>query len=669
MMKRISQIFISIIVSTLCFGTAFANVNLPIKEVGGVKYYFYQVKKNETLHGVSHKLGISTEDILRFNPSVAEGFVNKQILFFPVDQLNKPSSSGSGPVFPVSNGMAVHTVQKGESLYGIAKTYGLTEKEILDANPNSDGDLRTGENIFIPQPKTQARQEAQLQEITDNELTYHTIQKGESLYSVAKKYNTTIEGILSLNPGISPDNFQVDEVIKIMPNSSHPIKVEKDITKFYTYEVKKGDTFGSVAQLYGISEASLRAANPDMETLKKGKTIYIPKNSTETVYVNQNDMTETDLAKSYEKDIDNIYNDINNIKSDDEINLGIILPFQLHKSAPPKQALLYTEFYRGFLLGIDSIRHSTTKKINLQVYDTEHNLNKTDSILELPQLKNLDFIIAPGEPKQLLRINEFGKNNGVNILNCFTLKNDDYITNPRALQLGIPSSYLAGNVAEWFDEKMKGYDVIFLDDPEEEDSDIMSDLMLHINNSGFKTNTLTIIHELTFANLSKFMDPGTKYVFVPTSGGKNLLAKIVKALKKAKTDRFDCELILFGHPEYSLYLRDFQEDLMAIDTYIYARFFNSRGYRYREIERRYNDWFGETMFYTAPTMGLLGFDVAQYLVTKLSANKVFADDEKQYDGIQTNFKFQRISNWSGFINNSVDIIHFAPDHTILDIAR
>ena len=165
------------------------------------------------------------------------------------------------------------------------------------------------------------------------------------------------------------------------------------------------------------------------------------------------------------------------------------------------------------------------------------------------------------------------------------------------------------------------------------------------------------------------MDPGIKYVFVPTSGSKSLLGKVIKALKKAKTDRFDCDLVLFGHPEYSLYLRDYQEDMMEIDTYIYARFFNSRGYRYREIERRYNNMFNESMLYTAPTMGLLGFDVAHYIISKMSKSASFEEDTEQFDGIQTNFKFQRISNWGGFINNSVDIIHFAPDKTILDIAR
>ncbi len=673
-MKRIVRLTIFSLILTLSPLCAKAQLNLPVKEVNGNRYYFYQVKKKETLHGVAKQLGISTDDILKYNPSVAQGFVNKQLIFFPVSEFSKDNAlvSASASKLTPSGETVVHTVQRGETLYGIAKTYGVSESDILAANPGNDGALRSGETIYIPQPKKEVQSVVSpnvQSQSTQNELIYHTIIRGESLYSVAKKYNTTIEGLLSLNPGVSPDHFQAGDVIKVMPNSSKPIMVEKDVTKFYTHEVKKGDTFNSIARLYGISVESLQAANPGIEEPKKGKTIYVPKNSTETVYIDPKNISEKELENSYASKIDTIYNDINNIKHDNEINLGIILPFQLHKSNPPKQALLYTEFYRGFLLGIDSVRRDTGKKIHLMVYDTEHNLNKTDSILALPELKSLDFIVAPGEPKQLARVNEFGKNNGINVLNCFTLKNEDYLNNPRVFQVNIPSSYLVGNVAEWFDSQFKDYNVIFLDDPESQDNDIFSELEQHINDVGFKTNKLTIIHELTFANLSKFMDPGTKYVFVPTSGSKTLLGKVIKALKKAKTDRFDCDMVLFGHPEYCLYLRDFQEDMMAIDTYLYARYFNSRGYRYREIERRYNNWFHESMLYTAPTMGLLGFDVAHYLIRKLGEDSLFREDTERFDGIQTNFKFQRTSNWGGFINNSVDIIHFAPDHTILDIAR
>ena len=75
---------------------------------------------------------------------------------------------------------------------------------------------------------------------------------------------------------------------------------------------------------------------------------------------------------------------------------------------------------------MDSIGKNANKKVNINVYDTQNNLNVTDSILALDVMKKMDVIIAPSEPKQLERCNEFGKKNNVCIINCFSSKNEDY---------------------------------------------------------------------------------------------------------------------------------------------------------------------------------------------------------------------------------------------------
>ena len=50
------------------------------------------------------------------------------------------------------------------------------------------------------------------------------------------------------------------------------------------------------------------------------------------------------------------------------------------------------------------------------------------------------------------------------------------------------------------------------------------------------------------------MNPGSKYVFIPSSGDKALVKKYIKALKQVKSERFDCDLSLIAYPEYVLYL-------------------------------------------------------------------------------------------------------------------
>lgn len=72
------------------------------------------------------------------------------------------------------------------------------------------------------------------------------------------------------------------------------------------------------------------------------------------------------------------------------------------------------------------------------------------------------------------------------------------------------------------------------------------------------------------------------------------------------------------------------------------------------------------MRYTVPRMGLLGFDTGIYFLSTLAkGNDPFGNRNlPTYNGIQTSFKFERTSNWSGFINKDLMFIHFTPNSTI-----
>ena len=60
------------ILSASCIALA-AQLNLPVRTIGGEEYYYRQVKKKETIYGISKELGIKKDDIVKYNPSVAAG--------------------------------------------------------------------------------------------------------------------------------------------------------------------------------------------------------------------------------------------------------------------------------------------------------------------------------------------------------------------------------------------------------------------------------------------------------------------------------------------------------------------------------------------------------------------------------------------------------------------
>ena len=107
----------------------------------------------------------------------------------------------------------IHTVQAGETLYGLSKTYGVGEKVILENNPSIARGLKTAENIKIPfvadvpEPKSDKK----LRKTFD----FHFVSKGETLYAISRQYEIPVKTLLEDNPNLDPLHMRLGERILI----------------------------------------------------------------------------------------------------------------------------------------------------------------------------------------------------------------------------------------------------------------------------------------------------------------------------------------------------------------------------------------------------------------------------------------------------------------------
>ena len=666
----ITLAFLSLAVSSL----AQIQLNLPTTQIGDKEYYRYDSSNGESIYDIAAKLGVTKDYIIQNNPDAADGISNGMTLYFPTGKTVTPAQATLKPQYPV----LMHEVKQGETLYGLAKSYGTTIDELIAVNPGSENGIKIGQKLMIPSSRTNERAAVDAdKQVHDafsqnsapiaplgSDPVYQTINDGEDIYTIAKHYNTSIESILINNPGLKPDEYVAGTKIKVVPNTAVPFNYERVGRRNYKYEVKRGETYASIATDNGISEAELKAANPDLKKVKKGKTIILPKPYTEQVTGDMATIPVEELRAYYQTRIQDLYENLVAKRLENEVNIALVLPFQLHKSAPPKQAYLYTDYYKGFLLAMDSVSRITNRHINIKVYDTQHNLNVTDSILALPELKSMNMIIAPSEPQQLARINAFGKANGVPVMNCFTTKNEDYLENPYVYQVNTPTNEMMHDVMKWFDEQFKGYNVVFLNASSESDKEMFEHMRTHINRKKYPTATINVSGDLTYNDISNQMNPGSKYVFIPSSGDKALVKKYIKALKQVKNERFDCDLSLIAYPEYVLYLKDYQTDLQDVDTYMFTRFFNAKGFRTRDLEAAYKTNFGGEPLSAVPNMAIYGYDTGMYLLKSLGVDGIIDEETPLYKGIQTSFRWERGDNWRGYTNQAIEVVHFSTDHQI-----
>lgn len=167
-------------------------LDLPKKNINGTEYYYYEVKRGDTLFSLSHRLGITREMMVRYNPAAADVIKAGDILYFPVE-------AGDNDVFePVEPGgsLILHKVKKGESLYGISKRYGISIDDIVALNPSCKNGLKAGATLKIP-VREESHEDGSLAAVT--EAVAH--ENDDAIYDTIVPLRETAD-LTPVNPGI-----------------------------------------------------------------------------------------------------------------------------------------------------------------------------------------------------------------------------------------------------------------------------------------------------------------------------------------------------------------------------------------------------------------------------------------------------------------------------------
>lgn len=569
-----------------------------------------------------------------------------------------------------SDSYFLHTIARGENLTSIAATYNVSVADIVRLNPGSDRLIKAGETLRIPQSKD------------NNGPQYHTIQPGETLYGLMKRYDVTVEAICKANPGLSESNFRSGQVIIIpaadktadlpiiqsdQPASQSvviPQQSYRDIHK-----VKRRETIYSICREYGITEEELIAANPELKTekLKRGKYIRIPfhKQMPVAPVVTPGESAMPTNSELFER----ISSDA---KRKNHLKVAVMLPFMLNGGNQGEQMRM-VEYYQGVLMAINELKKNGTS-FDIHTYDTQNNATTVRQILARSEMKDMDLIIGPGHATHIPAISAFSEQNKIRLVVPFTSKCDEVFGNPYLYQVNTPQSYLYSEVYEHFLRKFRGNNIIFVDagDGETDKREFIGGFKQELKDQHIPFRE---INANSKESIEQALQSGTENILIPTSGSNIALIKLLPYLKALKLsweaeetpDKYS--LHLFGYPEWQTYTTDHLDDFYTFDTYFYTSFYaNNLSVSVVNFQKEFRQWYHKEILNTYPKYAILGYETAHYLLKGLSlyGNKLEQHlNNIQVTPIQTSFRFERVSNWGGFINKKVFFIHFTKDHELI----
>ena len=192
------------------------------------------------------------------------------------------------PYYKEGESQEIYTVKKGDSLWKIANKYNTTVEKLKSANNLKTNTLSVGQKLVIPSISVSP-------EVSDT----YIVQKGDSLWSIANKFNMTVSELKNLN-NLTNNLLSIGQVLKIKDSSNNGKT---------TYTVQKGDSLWVIANKYGITTEELKSYNDlTSNLLSIGQVLKIPqgKTSTENIYTVKKGDSLWTIANRYNTTVEKI---------------------------------------------------------------------------------------------------------------------------------------------------------------------------------------------------------------------------------------------------------------------------------------------------------------------------------------------------------------------------
>jgi len=567
-------------------------------------------------------------DIAKANENLVDGLQIGQKILIPISINN-------------SNYYSTHIVVKGETLYGISKTYKCSVSDLKIINPElvSEG-VSIGQVLKVPVVQLELidKPDVKVGEVTikdpvdiyvidhsQNTSSYndstviHTVLKHETLYSVSKRYMVSINSIKKLND-IKNNGVNVGDKLKI--------KVKK-----VNYSIVENELGNSVVNI------------------------------------------DTSLL-------------FNAVHKKDKYKVALFLPLMLSKNQSyldqplkiGKVKELYSitkiasEFYHGFILAADSLVKAGLN-VEIYVYDTQKDTLKIQKHLNKPEFSDIDLVVGPLFSKTINYLASYCKVNEIPMVIPFKGNSKVLYQNPMVFKATTSNLGLVEGIGNYAAKKMSSYKVLMVK-PSQKSDLVLFEKVMDTYNTTIKTveNPMsTTIEELKLGDaggrdINVHLRKDTVNVIIVPSTDVKLVTSVFARLNSVmnlNTYSKNMKIVVFGLEDWNkMNGIDLKHRVRLNQCYATYRYTNYEDVKTDTVIKAYRTKYG-----TDPDIyGLQGFDIGYYF---LSALYLYGENFNSYlhqyelETIQNDFKFKKNMVGDGVENSSIKIIQHSNYDLIL----
>jgi LysM repeat protein/ABC-type branched-subunit amino acid transport system substrate-binding protein len=619
--RLLTALFLVIAISLFkpaCAQDVIVKRSSVVEKYKGKPCYIHFVKSGETLTAIAKAYNISIEELTAENPVIAQGLKpdmvlripQKTIVVTPEVEIKPTTDTKNYQVKPAGDqDYILYLVKKQETLYGISKQYNVSIEDILKANPGLEV-LQEGMGIKIPKAKSVVKpvigedttgKGKNVQAVPDEIL----VKAGETLYSIGKTYNVTVDDLIDLNPQLS-EGLKAGMILKLRKST------QKSVSK------QELDNEQIVLQ----KPVSLGACY-DSANLKKNYNIAI--------------LLPFLL---------------------DDAAVALDSPEQKDPSA--FENFNYFQFYEGFMLAADSL-----EKIGLHAHiqiidgDKINDTLKVKLALRKPGLDKMDLIVGPVYANSFSVAARFARKNEIGIVNPLSRRENIVNGNPFVLKTQASSMGIASKLTTFIIKRYPNANILVVKNDIKDQKELItaftSQIKTDLASRTFKGNMQETFYSTgMMAGFSKKLKPNVKNIVIFFSDNKTNVPNFVSLLNPLSKSN---DIMLIG--------MDGWEDLELETEFLVNLNFHQVTSNYIDFESeavkqfiaRFRNKYGAVPL--SSKHAYLGYDIGWYFLTSLmwyGDKYITCLPAYKLTGMQYNFNFSEPLIGNGLQNQDITIV-------------